>query len=234
MMYGYRGVIVRGGYFGAASLPSGVDAPCPGGRAAVGQVIGADPLARDVATGRKLVSAVWLQRALNARGQRLAVDGAIGTRTMSAANTEHGRWLLSLASHTTATEYTGSPIKVDTGHATIAARWYYDLAATAIRVADPAGSTVAECAWSAPTPTTTTTTTTPSSDGAVTPTTDPGAQALLDQQLEDPPGTPTLDKTAIRLSPSSRITIGDLLAGLGGLALGAGVVYFGTRKRGRR
>lgn len=49
----------------------------------VGQVIGADPSAIVDSTGNLIVSAVWLQRALNAAGIATGVDGVVGPQTMT-------------------------------------------------------------------------------------------------------------------------------------------------------
>lgn len=121
----------------------------------VGERMTPDPRARDAAGGTKVVPTVWAQRAVNAleaaRGGagRLVVDGVAGPRTIAALEAIRLRMLSGYHPIPTDPAVIAMPQIIDRGHLSLS-RALHERLAGAVRIADPSGSTVAECSWSEP------------------------------------------------------------------------------------
>lgn len=103
----------------------------------VGQEMGIEPRARTSA-GLRIIPTVWAQRALNAAGTRVTVDGIAGPATLSA-----------LVSTWTRMGRSGAqPALVDAGHVAISPGFEGRLSIMR-RVPDPSGSRCGPCQWSA-------------------------------------------------------------------------------------
>lgn len=103
----------------------------------VGQEMGIEPRARTSA-GLRIIPTVWAQRALNAAGTRVTVDGIAGPATLSA-----------LVSTWTQMGRSGAqPALVDAGHVAISPGFEGRLSIMR-RVPDPSGSRCGPCQWSA-------------------------------------------------------------------------------------
>ncbi len=197
---------MRGGLRGACG-----DMPAIGESMANG-----DPRVRDMPGGLKLVPTTWAQRAANgwysilSIGTRIAVDGVAGSQTLNALKDIRLRVLASMHPIPDDPSVTAMPQIVDRDHVAISSSLYDAIRSTA-RVADPVGSTVPLCSWSA------------------------AAQLV---SSASPSGTVAADITSTPSSWSSadsvEMYIVPAIAFLGAAALGVALVKWGAPKRGRR
>lgn len=216
-MYGPSEVWLRGG------LRSGLRGSC-GDLPGVGELMDPDPRTRDMPGGLKLVPTVWAQRAANAwyagmrLGNRIVVDGVAGGQTLNALKDIRLRILATVpAPLPTDPAIVAMPQIADTGHVAISTR-LFDMLRANVRVADPAGSTVGLCDWSA-VPRTVMNVVSPSGDSAV-------AMAPSDIPVEG-------DLTAYSTDTVSTYVV-PAVAFLASMALGVVLVRYGAPKRGRR
>jgi lysozyme family protein len=186
---------------------------------AVGELMADDPRTRDMPGALKLVPTVWAQRAANAFyasirvGTRLAVDGVAGGQTLGALRDIGARIIRSGA----ASSLPAAAI-VDTGHVSIPTTVYNALRIVT-RVADPVGSTVGLCSWSA-VPQTSMNVVSPDGDTAI-------AVSPSDIPVE---GT----LTSYTGSWSVESIVVPAVAFFASAALGVALVKYGAPKRGRR
>ena len=127
----------------------GLGAGC-GDMPGIGEPMTPDPRTRDMPDQLKLVPTVWAQRATNGwyaalrASSRVAVDGVAGTRTLNALKDIQTRILADIPASSPVPQV---PQIADSGHIAISQVLFNELT-SAIRVADPAGSTVGLCDWS--------------------------------------------------------------------------------------
>lgn len=185
----------------------------------VGEVMSDDPRTRDMSGGLKIVPTVWAQRAANALyasariGTRLTVDGVAGSQTIGALRDIGERVIRSgAASSLTA------PTIIDSAHVSIPGPVYSALRIVT-RVADPVGSTVGVCDWSA-VPRTSVSVVTSSGEIATTP-------APSDIPVEG-------DWTSVSPGWSVESIVVPAVAFVASAALGVVLSRYATKKRGRR
>lgn len=209
-MAGPSQIWLRGGMRGACGDMPGV-----------GEPMGTDPRTRDISAGggsMKLVPTVWVQRAANAWfasmsiADRIVVDGVAGSQTLGALDRIRTRILASLPTSIAV------PQIADTGHVAID-RQMFDAMTAQMRIADPAGSTVALCSWSA-VPRTVNTSTTTTGETVTGPA--PSDSIPVEGQWSAPGGW------------SVESIVVPAIAFLGAAAVGFGLMKYGAPKRGRR